>query len=328
MNAPDKDTINKVIEGAATKEQAKVVTAWFSTTVEGQEYLSSLISHDIQLIESGEMKGQQISNKKTDEMLETIFTIIRRKTIRRYTLRVAAVLIPFVLFLGFAFYTNSQVDLFGGPAYAEIYVPKGEQVRFVFQDGSEAYLNADTKIRYPKQFGLFNRKIYLEGEAFFKIATNKKRPFIVNVNNSNIEVTGTSFNVKAYKHDELMEIVLEEGKITFNTPQQSYSLLPGQLALYDKKNGLCTIKTMVNSSEASMWKDNYFVFRDTPLAEVLKIVNRRFDVDYNIRDTRALKYSYTITTRQTSIEKLVKELEIITPVKFNLNNNVINISLK
>ena len=77
-----------------------------------------------------------------------------------------------------------------------------------------------------------------------------------------------------------------------------------------------------------MWKDNYFVFRDTPLAEVLKAVNRRFDVDFNIRDPKALKYSYTITTRHTSIENLVKELEIIAPVKFNLNNNVINISLK
>lgn len=80
--------------------------------------------------------------------------------------------------------------------------------------------------------------------------------------------------------------------------------------------------------EASMWKDNYFVFRDTPLLEVLKVLNRRFNVDYNFRETQALRYSYTLTTQQTSLEKLIKELETIAPVKFNLNDKVINISLK
>jgi len=333
MNTPDKDTpnkdtINRVIDGIASHDEAKQVTEWFSTTVEGQAYLSALINRDFHLMEAGELEANLPITAISEEMLENIFKTIRRKKIRRYTWRVAAVLIPFVLFINLISYTNSQVNLFGEPAYSEIYTPKGEQVRVFFQDGSEAYLNSDTKIRYPKQFGLFNRKIFLEGEAFFKIATNKNRPFIVDINNSSIKVTETSFNVKAYKHDELLEVVLQEGKITFNTPQQSYQMLPGQLAVYDKIKGLCTIKNVLNSSEASMWKDNYFVFRDTPLAEVLKAVNRRFDVDFNIRDPKALKYSYTITTRHTSIENLVKELEIIAPVKFNLNNNVINISLK
>lgn len=328
MNTPDKSTINKVIDGIASHEEAKQVTEWFSSTVEGQAYLSALISRDFHSMEAGELDANLPIAAISEEMLENIFKAIRRKKIRRYSWRVAAVLIPFVLFMSLISYTNSQINLFGAPTYSEIYAPKGEQVRVFFQDGSEAYLNSDTKIRYPKQFGLFNRKIFLEGEAFFKIASNKNRPFIVDINNSSIKVTGTSFNVKAYKHDELLEVVLQEGKITFNTPQQSYQMLPGQLAVYDKIKGLCTIKNVLNSSEASMWKDNYFVFRDTPLAEVLKAVNRRFDVDFNIRDPKALKYSYTITTRHTSIENLVKELEIIAPVKFNLNNNVINISLK
>lgn len=328
MNTPDKDIIKKVIEGTASKEQAKLITEWFSTTDEGQAYLSKVLGEDIQLIESGEIKGKRLSHRDSDELLEKIESQIRRRSFRRIAMRVAAVLIPFVLFGGLISYTNNTVDLFGKTVYAEIYVPKGEQVHFVFQDGSEAYLNADSKIRYPKQFGLFNRKVFLEGEAFFKIATNKRRPFIVNVNNANVRVTGTTFNVKAYKHDELMEVVLEEGRISFNTPEHSYSLLPGQLALYNKKNGLCTIKNIANSMEASMWKDNYFVFRDTPLLEVLKVLNRRFNVDYNFRETQALRYSYTLTTQQTSLEKLIKELETIAPVKFNLNDKVINISMK
>ena len=328
MNTPDKNTIKKVIEGTANKEQAKLITEWFSTTDEGQAYLSMLLNEDIHLIESGEIKGKRLSHRNSDELLERIENQIRRRSFRRIALRIAAVLIPFVLFTGLITYTNNTVDIFGEAAYTEIYVPKGEQVRFVFQDGSEAYLNADTKIRYPKKFGLFNRKVFLEGEAFFKIATNKKRPFIVTVNNTNVEVTGTSFNVKAYKHDELMEVVLEEGRICFNTPDHSYGLLPGQLALYNKKSGLCTIKDIANSTEASMWKDDYFVFKDTPLLEVLKVLNRRFNVDYNFRETQALRYSFTLTTQQTSLEKLIKELETIAPVKFDLNDKVINISLK
>ncbi len=96
MNTPDKDVIKKVIEGTASKEQAKLITEWFSTTDEGQAYLSSLLSEDIQLIESGEIEGKRLSHRNSDELLERIENQIRRRSFRRIALRIAAVLMQFV----------------------------------------------------------------------------------------------------------------------------------------------------------------------------------------------------------------------------------------
>lgn len=328
MKAPDKEIIEKVIDGIASHEESNRVTEWFSTTTEGQKYLSSLIDRDMLRIEKDEIDAQMPCDTHTQEMLTTILLKIRHKKIRRIAYRAVAVLIPFVFLVGLGLFTNSQVNVFGTPEYVEVYAPKGEKIHIYFQDGSEAYLNSDTHIRYPRKFSLFSRKVYLDGEAYFKIATNKFRPFIVDVDQSGIRVTGTVFNVKAYRHDDLLEVVLEEGKIIFNTDKHSYPMAPGQLAVYDKLTNKFTLKNIVDASEVSQWRNNYFIFKDTPLAEVLKTINRRFNVDFNIRDPKALRYSYTLSTRQTTVEKLIAELEIITPVKFNFSNNTINVSVK
>ncbi len=326
MKTPDKEIIEKVIDGIASANEAKLVTNWFSSTAEGHVYLASLMDRDMLRIEKSEIDVHYPCDTHTQEMLSTILKKIRRKKLVKFSYRVAAVLIPFFFVLGLGMFTNSQINIFGEPEYTEIYAPKGERIHVFFQDGSEAYLNSDTRIRYPRKFSLFSRKVFLDGEAYFKISTNKLRPFIVDVDQSGIKVTGTSFNIKAYKHDDLLEVVLEEGKIMFKTEKHSYSMIPGQLAVYDKINKKLTLRNIVDASEVSLWRDNYFMFKDTPLSEVLKTINRRFNVDFNIRSPKALKYSYTLTTRQTSVEKLIDELEIIAPVKFNISNNTINVT--
>lgn len=328
METPDKEIIEKVIDGIASCDESKLVTEWFASTSEGQKYLSMLIDRDMLRIEKEEIDAQFPCEAHTQEMLDTILKRIRHKKLRIQLYKVAAVLIPFVFLLGLGWFTNSQIQIFGEPEYVDIYAPKGERIHVFFQDGSEAYLNSDSHIKYPRKFSLLNRKVYLDGEAYFHITTNKLRPFIVDIDQSGIKVTGTTFNVKAYKHDDLLEVVLEEGKIVFNTEKNNYQMLPGQLAVYDKVNRKFKLRNIIDASEISQWRNNYFIFKDAPLSEVLKTINRRFNVDYNIRDAKALKYSYTLYTRQTSVEKLIDELEIIAPVRFKMSNNIINITVK
>jgi ferric-dicitrate binding protein FerR (iron transport regulator) len=326
MKISDKEIIEKVIDGIASQEESKLVTEWFSTTTEGQNYLSTLIDRDMLRIENNEIDSQFPCEMHTQDILTTILKRIRQKKIRTILYKVAAVLIPFVFLVGLGMFTNSQINIFGESEYVEIYAPKGEKIHVFFQDGSEAYLNSDSRIRYPRKFSLFNRKIYLDGEAYFNITTNKFRPFIVDIDQSGIKVTGTMFNVKAYKHDDLLEVVLEEGKIMFNTENSSYPMAPGQLAVYDKINHKISIRNILDPTEISQWRNNYFIFKDAPLAEVLKTINRRFNIDFNIRDPKVLKYTYTLSTRQTSVEKLIDELEIIAPVRFKITNNIIDVS--
>lgn len=329
MESPSKELIAKVISGNATKQEAKIVAEWFSTSAEGHAYLSEMLTCDAQQLDEEGVDQNAVPLITSQKILSEINEQIRQKAFRRMIFSVAAVLMPFVLLAGLTFYTNSRVDLFGVSEYSEIYIPKGDKTRILFQDGSQAFVNSDTKIKYPRKFGLVNRKIEIEGEAYFKISTNSKRPFVVEINKTKVKVLGTSFNVKAHKDDEDINIVLDKGKIVYETPQNDYNILPGHQAIYNKKTGKCTILPMEKSSEASLWVNNLIAFKDTPLSEVLKTLNRAFNADFKVENPLAYKYTYTLTTGKTTLQEVTKELEKITPLRFRVNHdNVISVNLK
>ncbi|MFA5555241.1 MAG: FecR family protein [Phycisphaerae bacterium] len=327
MKKSDKETIKRVLDNVSSKDEATNVVDWFANTVEGQNCLSEMIDRDSYLMEEELVTKHSITLAQSNKILAKIKKDIHKRTIKRNLFKIAAVLLPFVALLSLGFYLNKQVDLFDIINYSEIYVPKGETMRILFQDGSEAYLNSDTKLLYPDKFGLKNRKIYLEGEAYFNVSSNKKRPFIIEADKTTISVLGTSFNVEAYSDEGEIKVVLDEGEIVFNTNNNDYSILPGQKIAYTKSNGSITIVNLIKTSNESIWKNDVIYFKNTPLNEVIKTLNRRYDINFIVNSPSALKYTYTLSTKQTTIEDILVELEKIAPVKFHLNDNKIDVDL-
>ncbi|RNC63987.1 FecR family protein [Proteiniphilum sp. X52] len=327
MQSSDKNIINRVIAESASKEEAVEVVDWFSSTVEGQQCLSDMLDRDAYLMENEANLGESFTPLQSDLLYKRIDRNIYQNRLRKNLLKVVAVLLPILLLCGLGFYLNRQTDLFSGTTYTEVYVPKGEDARIFFQDGTEVFLNADTKIRYPNRFGLRKREIYLEGEAYFNVASNRGRPFVVRAQHTETEVVGTSFNVRAYGNSNTIEVVLDEGRTAFHVHQNSYPMLPGQKIEYDKSTGRITLRNLINPSNASLWKKNVLHFYDTPLAEVMKELERRFDVQFQVQDAAALNYSYTLTTRQPGIENVLKELQKISPVKFVVEGDTVTVSI-
>jgi transmembrane sensor len=327
MQLSDKNIINRVIAESASKEEAVEVVDWFSSTIEGQQHLSDLLDKDAYLMESVPNPGRSFSPLQSDLLYERIEKDIRRNRLRRNLLKVAAVLLPVLLITGVSFYLDIQAGLFSEITYSEVYVPRGEDARIYFQDGTEVFLNADTRIRYPDKFGLRKREVYLDGEAYFNVASNRKRLFVVHAQNTKVEVKGTSFNVNTYTNNDKIQVVLDEGKILFRIHQASYPLQPGQQVEYDKITGRTTLRNLINPSNASLWKKDILHFYDTPLAEVIKVLERRFDVQFHVQTSEALNYSYTLTTKQPGIENVLKELQKISPVKFMIKGDIITVSI-
>jgi ferric-dicitrate binding protein FerR (iron transport regulator) len=276
----------------------------------------------------------EISNEKEEEnrhnrylipskkILEQIRKNIRIKKLKRICFRVAAVLIPVVLIVGLYMQLNSKVDLFGTSEYEEVVVDKGERIQIMFQDGTKVYINSDSKLRYPKKFALNTREVYLEGEAYFVVAKNKNRPFIVNLSGPAIHVLGTSFNVQDYPENKDIVVCLDEGNINLTLPtEKKYPVQPGERLVYNKDNQQCTISKMNDMQRLSMWKQNVIVFKDTPLPEVIKILNRWYNVEFKVEDENVLKYVYTLTSDNTLLEKVLMDLEKIAPVKFEYNED-------
>lgn len=321
MNRPTDKQIEEVLAGIASPEDAKYVAEWFATE-EGSDYLEAAMTRDSELIKNEFADlyvNHDIPSKKIQEQIRKN---IRMKKLKRICFRVAAVLIPVVLIVGLYIQLNSKVDLFGTSEYEEVVVDKGERIQIMFQDGTKVYINSDSKLRYPKKFALNTREVFLEGEAYFVVAKNKNRPFIVNLNGPAIHVLGTSFNVQDYPENKDIVVCLDEGNINLTLPtEKKYPVQPGERLVYNKENKQCIISKMNDMQRLSMWKQNVIVFKDTPLPEVIKVLNRWYDVDFKVEDEQALKYVYTLTSDNTLLEKVLMDLEKIAPVKFEYNED-------
>ncbi|MDR0422942.1 MAG: DUF4974 domain-containing protein [Proteiniphilum sp.] len=327
MDLPDKNMIKRVIAETASKGDAEEAADWFASTAEGQRCLSDLLDRDACLMGNDPDTGRSFTPLQSDLLYARINRDIYRNRVRKGLLRVAVILLPVLLLAGLGFFLNGQTGLFAGVTGSEVYVPRGEDARIFFQDGTEVYLNADTRIRYPNSFGLRKREVWLDGEAYFNVTSGRSRPFTVHAQQTETVVSGTSFNVRAYGSDNTVEVVLDEGKTSFRVHRDSYPMLPGQKIEYDRSTGKTTLRNLVNPSGASLWKKNILYFDDTPLAGVMRELERRFDVQFRLQSPAALNYSYTLTTRQPGIENVLRELQKISPVKFVIEGDTVTVSL-
>lgn len=325
----NEDIIDKVINGMGTAEDSNLVATWLATE-EGQEYLSKRIDKELytdidilkMVIEEEEIPSDDIYSKITKYLFI--------KKIRKISLYAATILLPLVISLWGLYMLDSRVDLFGATEYVDIYVPKGERTQIIFPDGSQAYLNSKTKLRYPKKFGFSDRKVYLDGEAYFKIEKNEQRPFIVQLDSAVVNVTGTSFNLEAYSEERTISVMLDEGKVNLRplSLTKKYTLAPGEKMIYDKYNGSCIITANEIDTSIYQWKDGITYLKNKPLQEVIKVLDIKYDKRFEVIDSEALKYSYTILiSKNTPLEKVLIDLQKIAPVVFFMENDTIKIKM-
>lgn len=319
MNKPTEEQIQEVLAGTSTPDVAQLVAKWFATD-EGAAYLSRKIDCDVDIIKSGYEELYVNHPIPSEEMYAHIHRSIRRKRIRRIAFRVAAVLIPFIVLAGLFVQVNNRVDLFGNSGYEEIYVAKGERLQMMFQDGTRVYINSDTRLKYPKKFALSSREVYLEGEVYFVVSKNPHRPFIVNLNGPAVHVLGTSFDVQAYPENKDITVWLDEGHVNLTlASNKKYPLQPGEKLVYNRESDRCIISRSTDTHLSSLWKKNVIAFKDAPLAEVIKVLNRWYNVNFKIENQDAWNVYFTLTSENTLLEKVLQDLEKIAPLHFEYN---------
>lgn len=316
MNRPSDNQIEKVLAGLATPEEAREVAKWFATD-EGSAYISNNFDAEINSIPLEDADLLIDHSVPSEKMFQKINARIRSKLIRRWTFRAAAVLLPLVLILGLYLHLNTRVDIFGAGEYAEIYVPKGERMQMIFQDGTKVYINSDSYMRYPRKFGISERTVELKGEAYFVVAKNKNRPFVVNLNGPSIRVLGTSFNVEAYPENDDIKVNLDEGRINLKLLSDvEVPVSPGECVVYNKNTKSYRVNRNTDTGASSVWKSNVISFKDTPLDEVFSRLSRWYNVDFEVEDDIPSDLHITLVSRHTLIEKVLEDLAKISPLSF------------
>jgi len=173
----------------------------------------------------------------------------------------------------------------------EINIPEVKLFKVILPDGSVVWLNSKSTLSYPTSFKADSRTVSLDGEGYFDITKDKSRPFRVNVNGMSINVTGTQFNVKAYKEDANVSATLVEGKISIgyknkNGGEQEYKLKQGEQSVLDKENGNIDVKE-VNTSIYTSWKEGIYFFDKQRLEDIMKDLERWYGLEVIFKDNNA-----------------------------------------
>ncbi len=162
--------------------------------------------------------------------------------------------------------------------YNTMTTPRARQYNLELSDGTKVWLNASSSITFPTAFTANERKVILTGEAYFEVAKDKTRPFRVAVNDMQVNVLGTHFNVNAYNDEDVVNTTLLEGSVLLTEKGKKVLLKPGQQA-QTEKSGAIVVKDNVNLEEVMGWKNGVFYFENANLQAVLRQVSRWYDVD-------------------------------------------------
>ena len=204
-------------------------------------------------------------------------------------LKVAASIAFFIILATGALYT---FGIFDQKPVAIVWNEKttkmGEKYIVTLFDGTNITLNADSKLKYPARFGENSREVYLEGEAFFEVQHDAKKPFVVRSGDISTTDIGTKFNISAFPEEKNIEVSLIEGSVKVsanNSGSQKGDVIlePTQQLVYNKENETNKVKTF-DDQKTTGWKDNVFVFDNEPLSKVFVELERSFGVKFELTD--------------------------------------------
>jgi transmembrane sensor len=211
--------------------------------------------------------------------------------------------------------------------YNTLVTPLGGGFTLFLSDSTEVILNSGSKITYPVVFNENSRLVELEGEAFFKVTKSLKKPFIVKTNDVNFTVYGTVFNVSAYAGESFTQATLVEGKVgvTLNSkkPGSEIKLMSGQQLTYNRGTGSTETKE-VSTGQFTAWTNNKFVFENLPIGEILNVMSRWYNFNFEFKDESLKKQRFTLNlSRYVDVNKILEMISISSELKFSIKGDSI-----
>lgn len=221
-----------------------------------------------------------------------------QKSHGRYTfiMRVAAIIL-FASLIGVVVYQNieQQPQEIVEPVLREIAMEKAQRGNITLSDGTRVTLNAESKIILPDVFKSDKRVITLEGQAFFDVAHNPERPFIIHTDKAVVQVLGTSLDIRSYPEDEKVQVVVKDGRVSFKSNKECVDedalLTAGERGELDISNDRITTSKVDDLDLFLSWTKGYLKFKNAPMNRVAKELERKYDIEVtfeqqNLKDLR------------------------------------------
>ncbi|AKP51273.1 FecR family protein [Cyclobacterium amurskyense] len=282
---------------------------------------------------------KDLSIDKEDEMLKIIplhpVGILKGSTQKHFRnnrqnfvwvkVAVISIMLVFVGALAHSFFTKT-VQIEEEPIVYEVKKSEpGVKMQLTLKDGTKVLLNSGSTFRYPKNFDLETRSVFLTGEAYFEIAKDSLRPFIVHSGDSKVTALGTSFIVNAYNTDQI-DIALLEGKVAVKTAFDAKSQLlnPGEALLLDHTKGILK-KREFNRDKILSWTNKTIFFDKTSLKEAISVLENWYGVKIVVHDIPREEIFFSGKFKEETLKNVLKGLSYASKFKFTINKDKVEI---
>lgn len=210
----------------------------------------------------------------------------------------------------------------------QLVVPFGKHSSITLSDGTKLWLNSGSRAIYPVAFNKKYREIFIEGEAYLEVAGNASQPFYVKTEKIEVKVLGTKFNVSAYPDDTQASVVLVEGSVEAVAGKKNFEIKPNQVFKLEKQTGETSLRN-TNVMEYISWKDGWLLCNKEPIGEIAVKLSRYYNIAIEVSDDKVkqLTLSGKLDFKNTC-EDVLNTIVLTAPVKYEINEEVIKLSMK
>lgn len=308
----DKELLKRFFEGRATTDEEMRVREWMEASEENRRaYFRERKMYDMTLLltDEAEIKSAPKPAKKNVRFFIKFIEIA------------AVAVVTLVITL---FYKNREEQNYWLTAQ-KISAPAGQRVQLELSDGTQVWLNARTKIEYPAAFVGKDRRVKLDGEAYFQVAKNASKPFIVQTSKGDVEVLGTKFNVESYSDDNTFTTALMEGAVKVTAGGYQCNLKPNQMAYL--KDGKIRVAP-IEDYNPYRWRDGIISFKNETFPDIIHKFEKYYGVEFRIENKVVMSYRCSGKFRHSDgVQYALRVLQKDVDFKFTRNeeNHIIYI---
>lgn len=213
--------------------------------------------------------------------------------------------------------------------YQEFSTPAGQRAQVKLYDGTTVWLNASSTLRYPNRFDVKERRVELDGEAYFEVSKDERRPFIVVTEKMNVKVLGTKFNVFAYRGQDVFSALLVEGSVEVSDAHESAGTMrlePYEEAVREEGR---FVRRQVRNTDFLLWKDGIYAFDDATLGDIVRKLELYYDVTISVENAALESYRFSGKFRQRDgVENVLRTLQKVRPFSYLRDDKQNNITIR
>ena len=355
----DNNIIIRFLMNEASKEDIQLLEEWILMDAENRIYFEQIRDtwNSIEIEKELDEHRIQADLKRVMNRIDVgqdhvIGKVKTWQARRNWFLKVAAV---FVIGFSASWLVFRGVDSIepGSAAYNVIETPRGSSTIINLPDGSKIWLNAESKLKYPQKFSQNQRAVFLEGEAFFEVAKEKERQFLVRTPDLTVKVFGTSFNVKSYPDENTTETTLVEGSISIYKTSTNGQAIgreikmdPNQrIVLYKEqenstpsesiaekmenvpaRKAKLVLSKSIDTKRFTSWKDGELIIKSEPMIKLAVKLERRYNVKIHFESEDIKQIRFTGTIENETIEQVMAAIKLASSIDYRIEERVIWIS--